>query len=612
MNFLKSWLALFALISAVQALALPLRTDPDLPTEGDRSTSIKRPRSLRAAHGSGSAGHSIADGRSTSKNRTAPSWIHQRFSYETAGRSLPEVLRDFGAALAIPTVVSDAVEGRVRGRFESSAGEFLNGLMGSFGIIWYFDGQALYVYAAREFQTRVYRLKDYDHRRIEALQSRLGWGDSRYSLRFSAKDQTLLVSGPPRHLELIGQLIDALDSSVQDRQRNVVEVVPLRFASAADRTLQDTRIPGVASLMQALFSGARTQQVTDLPTPPSDFRYQQLLKSMEPGAGTTKSPSILDLLSGRRTAPPRGDGQENSTMPSSPTYQRIAAPRSDVDSPHFVADPNNNAILISGHPARMAHYVEAIKRLDVEPVLLELEALIMDVSSEQTEQLGLTWSVASRAGIMSWDIGGEPAGSTAQTVQALWTQAGARIQMQLQAMVKDGRARLVARPKVVAVANQLALLSEMRKVSVKVAGNLAANLFTVETGTAIHVLPQVQLVQGGYRIRLNLHVEDGDLEDQKVDGIPIVKRLQIDTEARLTEGESVLLGGITADRQSQQRVGVPGLSELPLIGGLFRSTATQSKRYERLLMITPRIIRPMRATEANLTPGEQPWESRIP
>jgi type III secretion protein C len=165
----------------------------------------------------------------------------------------------------------------------------------------------------------------------------------------------------------------------------------------------------------------------------------------------------------------------------------------------------------------------------------------------------------------------------------------------IDALSARGKARVIAKPKVLGVANRPAVMREKRVVTVKVAGNLEANLFQVEAGTLLQVTPQITSVpdNGGVsrRIKLSLYIEDGSFEDQRVDSIPIVKRTEIMTEAHVGEGESLLIGGITTTSQVSQRDEVPLLGRVPLLGGLFRHTAESTGQTERLFLISPRLIR---------------------
>ncbi|WP_396270542.1 secretin N-terminal domain-containing protein [Ideonella sp.] len=525
-----------------------------------------------------------------------------RFIYEASGRQVAEVLRDFGAAQGLPVLSSEGVEGVVRGRFDNSPTEFLDALCRSFGLIWYHDGAALYVYPANAIRSRLFRLQGFDSRRIEALRAKLTWGDGRYPLKYSPGEKTLLVTGPPRHIELVSQLVEVLDAESSERLRQVIEVVPLKFASAASNTVNGAVQAGLAETMQKLFDDTASIQRLG---PLGGANPGMLGETPEARiAAAQATPRVLDMLAGKSR---RSDTVAPVSMETS---RGLQSPLSLPDKPRFVADAHSNSVIISGSPLRMAYYVETLRKLDVEPLQIELEALILDVSSDQSETLGLSWSVSAGSAKTvpgaRWGTGAATKEADASlNVLAYWASAGAAIQAKLNAMAQDGRAKLVSRPKVVATVNLPATLANQQRVSAKVAGNLEARIYSIDTGMSIQVTPQAYLVDGLYRIRLSLSIEDGALEDRMVDGVPIVRRTQVTTDVRMTEGESVVLGGIAVESERVDRSGVPWLKDLPFVGPLFRTTGTAQKKSERLFMITPRVIPPTRlsATQlANATP----------
>jgi type III secretion protein C len=90
---------------------------------------------------------------------------------------------------------------------------------------------------------------------------------------------------------------------------------------------------------------------------------------------------------------------------------------------------------------------------------------------------------------------------------------------------------------------------------------------------------------------LSISIVDGKFEEAVVDQVPVVKHTEILTEAHMTEGESLLIGGISVESEAAHTSGVPGLQSVPLVGGLFRWRDTTKSRSERLFLITPRVVR---------------------
>jgi type III secretion protein C len=73
--------------------------------------------------------------------------------------------------------------------------------------------------------------------------------------------------------------------------------------------------------------------------------------------------------------------------------------------------------------------------------------------------------------------------------------------------------------------------------------------------------------------------------------IPPIKQTKINTQAIIDAGQSLLIGGYYFEQKSNSQTGVPLLMDVPLLGALFRSTNATTKQMERLLLITPRVVR---------------------
>lgn len=520
-------------------------------------------------------------------------WRSPRFIYKAEGKRVNEVLLDFAASQGLPAVVAEGVDGVVQANFDTTPDKFLDSMNRAYGVIWYHDGTALYFYPAGAVQSRLFRLKGFRREQVTDLLDSLQLGDARFPLRFNAAESTLLVYGPPRHVELIAAAIESLDVGAMERNRKSVRVVPLRFASAGDRTFGQTKIRGVASILSSLYSGGTSGQQTE---------EEPSMAEVSPGKLTAlqgvmgRDTRLADIVARKPAQVTAGQSAKPGSGASPQGSQRgLQSPVDDDAPPVFQADEGTNAVIIHGRPQRMDEYVELIRRLDVQPVLVELEATIIDVSSDSIDSLGIDWSVRGSKG--SFGVTQPSSANTAGTftLSTLWSNAGRELMARIDALSARGKARVIAKPKVLGVANRPAVMREKRVVTVKVAGNLEANLFQVEAGTLLQVTPQITSVpdNGGVsrRIKLSLYIEDGSFEDQRVDSVPIVKRTEIMTEAHVGEGESLLIGGITTTSSGSQRDEVPVLGRVPLLGGLFRHTNEVSGQTERLFLISPRLIR---------------------
>ncbi|WP_343640931.1 type III secretion system outer membrane ring subunit SctC [Roseateles sp.] len=540
-----------------------------------------------------SAAASTATSAAKARPRAAGSdrRLERRFVYRAESRRLSDVLQDFAASQGVPAVVGDGVDGVVNASFDSSPQVFLSAIAKAYGLIWYDDGTALYFYPARAVQSRMFRLKGYSRREVTELLNSLNLGDKRYPLRFNDAQRTLLAYGPPRHVELIAQALDSLDLGAAEGNERVVRVFPLRFASANDRLLGESNVPGVATILRNLYAAQSMQPdtVTGQPSNPVD----QKIKAMQSMYGAGKLvPDLPSATQGAGGPPAEKPGQSGRMLRSPVNFEE--------DQPRFEADEGTNAVIVQGRAYRMREYEALIQRLDQRPVLVELQAMIIDVSEDNARSLGIDWSVQGNRGQLSVTSpgGGPPQtgggqgllGNGTYTIGTLVADAGRQLMLRINAMQGEGKARVVSKPSVLGVANRPAVMKEKRVATVRVAGNLDAKLYQIEAGTLLQVTPQVVSAGGVNQIKLSLYIEDGNFEASSVDQVPVLKKTEIRTEAHVREGESLLIGGLMVEASTDQQSGVPLLKDVPLVGGLFRWSGSRATRTERLFLITPKLV----------------------
>lgn len=521
-------------------------------------------------------------------------WRSKRFVYKAEGKRLTEVLVDFAASQGMAAVVAEGVEGVVQASFDATPNEFLNAVSKAYGLIWYCDGGAIYFYPSRAIQSRIFRLKGYSGEQVDELLRSLQLLDRRYPLRYNRAERTLLVYGPPRHVDLVSAAVESLDVGAGENDQPVTRVFHLRYAWAADRKFGNQTVPGVAALLRGLYHSMGGSDDSQQASATSGENFVKKAATVTRAFGVDKLSPQIPSAGGSQN--PQGTA-ERSLTGGGPRGVRSPVDSSD-DAPTFQADEATNAILIRGRRSRMAEYGDVIKRLDMKPTLIELEAMIIDVSSDSIDSLGIAWSGKTGRGSFTVEppntsatnsLSGNSSGSFAITT--LWQNAGRELLARINALEANGKAKVVAKPRVLGVANRPALMQEKRIANVRVAGNLDTSLYQVEAGTQLQVTPQVTYYDVQCRMKLSIFIVDGKFEDAQVDQVPVVKHTEILTEAHMTEGESLLIGGISVESETSQRSGVPGLSRVPLVGGLFRWQEKSKNRSERLFLITPRVVR---------------------
>ncbi len=515
-------------------------------------------------------------------------WRTKVFKYNaTEGTPLKEFLREFAASQWITASVDDKVEGTVRGKIEMSPPNLLSYMTATYGLIWYYDGSVLHIYPASESTSQVLSMS---HSRMESLQRtlvKLGIADRRFPLAFDSEQNTAMVSGPKRYVEMVQAAARSLDNNEISRANTEVRVFPLKYAWAADyRAGQGESqivVPGVATTLRNLFSGNRN--ASSLAALESN-RQRTMVKLK----GTDLRVPVPER--------PQLDGLQDET--SDPL-------RKSAGGPQFEADSRMNAVLVRDSPERMGKYAELIKALDVKAGLVEIEVTIMDVTTDFVESLGIDWRFNnSRLDIQTGGLSGGPSPNFNTAVNELFPpnnvvpqgalltaiggNVGRYIVARVRALSEEGKANFIARPKIMTLDNVEAVLENQSEFFVRVAGNQDVGLFNVIVGTMLRVTPLIVDESASRGVKLAIRIDDGDISDAQVDQIPVVRRRAIGTQAFVNEGESLLIAGYSVETDSQGEVGVPVLSKIPVVGNLFKHSEKKRGKVERLYMLTPRVV----------------------
>jgi len=541
-------------------------------------------------------------------------WKTNTYRQTAANRPVAEILRDFAADQGVSIVVSQKIAGTFSGQFgPMPPSEFLMQISQTGGLIWYFDGQALYVYRSDEIQSQVVKLQFTDAQKVTRSLDQLGISTKRFPLKTIPEDGGDFVSGPPRYVELVGKTIEMLESSGRSKADVdlAVGVYRLHHAWADDRTyyLRDRQItvPGVASILRNVLGGQRQGQksatgesVKQLPQSVPGLLGKGLASTgREPQGGL---PSALQPGS-KPPEPPAGEGSET------------AAPGGEAS---VQADSRLNAVVVRDTREKLPAYEAIIRSLDQPGGLVEITANIIDIDTDCGFEWAppdmSKWKFDGRDNIAAFSITspetGAPAGHSTGNFTASLTSGGATQFFQsVKLLQTNGDAHFVARPKVLTINNVEAFLDNTETVYVKVQGAYATDLYNVQVGTMLQITPHIVEKDGSCRVQLIVEVRDGNfVNDQKVDGVPRVKQNTINTQAILDEGCSLLIGGLRRTEKQHAEKRIPFLGGIPVVGNLFKTVSDTSKDYDRVVLISPRIIDlpPPQALPSDSGPRLQP------
>jgi type III secretion protein C len=246
----------------------------------------------------------------------------------------------------------------------------------------------------------------------------------------------------------------------------------------------------------------------------------------------------------------------------------------------------------------------------VEPRGIEIEATILELDITRLKDLGIDFSLQN--GDLNALFGGQQTNPTRSFSQGniganILTGALAGFAVRITALEKSGALRVISRPRMSTLNNIPVVFNNQVTYYARVAGDRQVDLFPITAGLIMRVNPSVMYDGGELRTRLAIDIVDGSPSGLIVDGIPAVKQSSINTNAVVKQGESLMIGGMTIDTEYDYKSKVPVAGDIPVVGQLFRKRSKGGSHFERIFLITARIL----SQGKNATPVSAQQQPRV-
>ena len=190
-------------------------------------------------------------------------WKTKDYTLVAHDMNLRTALDTFAVAEGLSIVMSAEVQGTFSGSFKNvPCMEFLEKIATAHNLIWYYDGAALYVYAAGEVAAILVDLKYMKSDEVGAMLADLGVEDPRFPIKTTSGGDLIMVSGPPRYVALVAELIAKADKLRESRTYSEIDMrlFPLVHTWADDVSFSvsspesTVTIRGVARLLEEIMA----------------------------------------------------------------------------------------------------------------------------------------------------------------------------------------------------------------------------------------------------------------------------------------------------------------------------------------------------------------------
>ena len=308
---------------------------------------------------------------------------------------------------------------------------------------------------------------------------------------------------------------------------------------------------------------------------------------VELGSENAQSPAAETVAQPVKTSATRGGGQLRTSGGLSVT---------GASEIRIIADEVNNALLILASPQDQRMVVQAIRKLDVVPLQVLIEATIAEVSLTSRLRFGLQWFFKSGDFSATLSSAGQQIASTFPGFSFVFAQSDARVI--LDALERETSVNIVSSPHLMVLDNQTAelqvgdevpVITQQQQSTVTEDASLINTVQYRDTGVIMRVTPRVNT---GGSIIMEVEQEVSNVVPSAVETLtPTITQRKFKSSLVVQSGDTVVLGGLIFDFTTKDREGLPLLSRLPVIGALFGSTENSGDRRELVMLISPRVVR---------------------
>ena len=282
----------------------------------------------------------------------------------------------------------------------------------------------------------------------------------------------------------------------------------------------------------------------------------------------------------------------------------------------IVPDASTNSLLIRASQRDFELIKAAVQELDVRPMQVMIEVLIVEVRKDRGFSFGVATDLPSTAipGAGNTTVSGSSTGiGLGDFAVSVMRIGGVDLNATLRAATARGDVTIASRPIVLAANNELA---EIRVGSQRPFVQVSRSLPTdapqrdqvvqyKDVGTRLSVRPTISA--DGY-VMLEVVQEVNAVTTETAFDAPVISTRSVQTRLLVKDGQTAVLGGLSDRQRDSNQSGVPILSRIPLLGGLFGRASRRATETELFLFLTPTVL----ASDADVDAATAPLRARMP
>jgi general secretion pathway protein D len=452
----------------------------------------------------------------------------------------------------------------------------------------------------------------------------------------------LIISDRASNVSRMARIIARIDQAGSSD----IDVIPLQSATAADtvRVLSSLVSQGgdAGGPSVRMVADDRSNSILISGDPATKLKIRALIANLDTPLDTggetvvrylqyAKAEDLAAKLKEQITTSTGGTATSNATVAprgpaAAPTSAATAASVSLAGGTGTIwADKDTNALVITAPQRTMRAINAVIDKLDIRRSQVEVQAIIVEVSADNTADLGVNWVVDATnsqpaVGAFVANVGGSSivdlynaaktgtpppssAGPIAGTTVAIGRleASGVNFAAIVRAIQSDSRSNIISRPTITMFDNQESRIEVGQDVPF-VTGQYSTNTGNAtafntvqrqQVGTILAVTPQIN---SGNTVVLKVEVEVSSIAPTSEGAVDIVtNKRTVKTTVLIPDGGTLVIGGLIQDKATNTEQRVPFLSRIPIIGELFRARDTSKGKTNLMVFLQPHILHDDRA-----------------
>lgn len=422
-------------------------------------------------------------------------------------------------------------------------------------------------------------------RELEAILEALAGESGRQMVRLLEIERInslLAISPQPKYLRDIGDWVDRLDRAELTAGRGMY----VYFVQNGDAAK-------MASVLQQLTSGGRSGAVP-VPRPQRAEAGVAEIGQREPAANQAGNGAAAG-------APPVAAPRQVTFPGAGPASEPTSISISEVN---IIADEERNALVILATPEEYAQVEKAIRKLDITPNQVLVEASIIEVTLTDEFSFGLEWffrnNRGSKTGTAQLDLGSSGIAAIVPGFSYSVVDAADKIGLVLNALAADTRLNVISSPSLMVLDNKTATITVGDQVPIRTSETVSqgtsgdnpvitSSIQFRDTGVTLEVTPRIN---NGGKVIMDIRQEVSSVDRTTTSSIdsPTINQREIQTSVAIQSGETIVLGGLIQDDKQNSESGLPGIRKVPVIGWFFGAESETNTRTELLVLITPTAI----------------------